>query len=450
LNVCVRKGSLQPNSILLITGSELTRGETQDLNGPFLATELTSLGLRVDEILLAPDDPRLLAESLREAIRKATVVIFSGGLGPTADDHTVKVVAEVFGRRVIRHAEAEARMRARALSRGLREDQIPPNYYKQAEVVEGAEVLLNPAGLAPGMLLPTEIGVLAVLPGVPRELQAMFRELVLPALAGRLRLEPPRILRAKVLGQGESWVEARVQKLGLDFTAIEYGISAKPGEILLKFISHRPKTHDLLDRARSLLESEFGADIIVLPEGLLDASGTRVVTEHAAIVHGLLLEAGATLATAESCTGGLIAKSITDHPGSSSYFLGSIVAYDDRVKEKLLGVPRALLDARGAVSEDVCRAMARGAREVFGATLALSVTGIAGPGGATPDKPVGLVFIGLADDGPGWEARIRVERHLFWGSRENVRALATTRALDLIRRHLAATPGASRPVDTAP
>jgi nicotinamide-nucleotide amidase len=428
---------LQPNAILLITGSELTRGETKDLNGPFLAMELTSLGARVEEVLLLPDDPEILGVRLSDAIRRAAIVIFSGGLGPTADDHTVRVVAGVLGRSVLRHPEAEARMRARALARGLREDQIPPNYWKQAEVAEGAEVLLNPTGLAPGMIIPTGPGLLAVLPGVPRELQAMFRELVRPALVERLRLEPPRILRAKVLGHGESWVEARVQKLGIDLELLEYGISAKPGEILLKLLSHRPETHELLDRARALLEGEFGADLLVLPEGLIDASGAPVVTEHAAIVHGLLLRAGVTIATAESCTGGLIAKSLTDHAGSSAYFLGSVVAYDDRVKEKVLGVERALLEERGAVSEEVCAAMARGARDLFGARLAVSVTGIAGPGGATQEKPVGLVHIGLSTGGSsGGDEETRVERHHFWGNRENVRALATTRALDLIRRRL--------------
>jgi nicotinamide-nucleotide amidase len=425
-----------PNAILLLSGSELTRGETRDLNGPFLAAELTALGVRVDEAALVPDDPALIAGAVRGAIVRADLVLFSGGLGPTADDHTVRVIAGVFGRQVIRHPEAEARMRARAAARGLTPERIPDNYWKQAETVAGAEVLLNPVGLAPGMILATERGLLAVFPGVPRELQAMFRELAVPAIRQRFSLTPPRILRAKVLGQGESWVEARIQKLGIDFARIEYGISAKPGEVLVKFTSHHERTHGEIDRLRELLAAEFGPDIVLFPEGLLDASGAPIETEHALLVHRLLLAAGATLATAESCTGGLIAKSLTDHPGSSAYFLGAVVAYADAVKEAALGVPRDLLARHGAVSAEVCAAMARGACERFSARFGLAVTGIAGPTGGTAEKPVGLVFIGIAERQAGEAPALQVERHVFPGNREMVRAQAAVRALDLLRRRL--------------
>ncbi|MBI4606299.1 MAG: CinA family nicotinamide mononucleotide deamidase-related protein [Planctomycetes bacterium] len=425
-----------PNAILCITGSELTRGETRDANGPFLATRLSELGVRVDEVALVPDDPALLAAAVRRAVERAEVVVLSGGLGPTADDHTVRVLAEVFGRGIHRHPEAEARMRARALARGYTDETIPANFYKQAEVIEGAEALLNPVGLAPGMVIPTARGLLAVLPGVPREMQPMFRDLVVPAIRKRLALEPPRILRAKVLGMGESWCEARVQRLGIDFARAEYGISAKPGELVVKFIAHRREDHGYLDEVRRLLEGEFGQDIHVLPEGLTDASGAPLDVEHSAIVHALLLASGITLSTAESCTGGMISKCLTDHAGSSAYFLGSVVAYHDAVKERLLGVPRELLERHGAVSAEVCEAMARGARRAFGSRLALAATGIAGPGGATAEKPVGLVYIGLAAEGPGGE-EAAVDRSLFVGAREMVRHAATVRALDLLRRRLA-------------
>ncbi len=431
-----------PNAILCITGSELTRGETKDLNGPFLATDLSEMGVRVDEIVLVPDDPALLAAAVRGAIARADVVILSGGLGPTADDHTVAVLGEVFGRKVHGHPEAAAHMRSRALARGLTEDKIPSNYFKQSEVIEGAQVILNPVGLAPGMLIDAGRGLLAVLPGVPREMQAMFRELVVPAIRKRFRLEPPRILRAKILGMGESWAEARIQKLGIDFAKIEYGISAKPGELLVKFISHRPGSHAYLDTVCEALEREFGADVLVLPEGLKDASGAAMEVEHSRLVHDLLAASGRTLATAESCTGGLIAKSLTDHAGSSAYFLGSVVAYSNEVKEKALGVPRDLLDRHGAVSREVCEAMARGALDRFGADLALAVTGIAGPEGGTADKPVGLVYLGLASRDRGSDqAGVVVERHVFAGKREMVRHAAGVRGMEMVRR---AIPGPSR------
>jgi nicotinamide-nucleotide amidase len=423
-----------PNAILLMTGSELTRGETQDTNGPHIATGLSELGVRVDEIALVPDHPQLLEDSIRGAISRADLVIISGGLGPTADDHTVEIVGRVFGRPVYRHPEAIEHMRARALARGLTADKIPPNFYKQAEVIEEAEVLLNPVGLAPGMAIETGRGLAFVVPGVPREMRAMFQELVVPAIEKRFRLDPPRIVRAKIMGIGESWAEAKIQELGIDFARVEYGISAKPGELLVKFLSHRAENHSYLDTVRELVAKAFQGEVLFLPEGLTDSTGEQVEVEHSRLVHEGLLGAGKTVATAESCTGGLVAKSLTDHPGSSTYFVGSVVAYQNEVKEKVLGVSRQTLEQHGAVSAEVCEAMARGAREIFAADLGIAVTGIAGPGGETPEKPVGLVYVGLATKDPSGQTTVQVERNIFWGNRENVRRLAMVKALDLVRR----------------
>ena len=428
-------GDTQANAILLVTGSELTRGETRDRNGPFLGTELTELGVRVDEIRLVPDEPRLLAETLRDAIAHADLVTFTGGLGPTADDHTVKVCAEVTGRKIYRHPEAMARMKARVLARGLEESEIPENFWKQAETLEGAEVLLNPVGLAPGFALETARGLLVVMPGVPREMEAMFLQLAVPILERTLHLVPPRIVRAKILGLGESWAEARIQKLGVDFSRIEYGISAKPGELLVKFTAHKRGDHALLDGVRSALEREFGADLVLLPEGLRDEAGAQRDVELSALVHQMLLEKQTTLALAESCTGGLVAKALTDHPGSSSYFLGAVVAYDNRIKETLLGVSPELLREHGAVSEAVARAMAEGARARLGAAWAVSTTGVAGPDGGTAEKPVGLVHFAVA--GP---SGTHAESHRFSGNRDMVRTQAAAKALDLLRRQVAVPP----------
>ena len=422
----------QINATILATGSELTRGETHDRNGPFLGTELSLLGIRVDEIALIPDDPALLAEAIRRSISQTSIVLLSGGLGPTADDHTVEVLSEVFGKPIYRHPEAERLMRERALKRLRAGREIPANYYTQAEVIEGAEVLLNPAGLAPGMAIPTERGCLGIFPGVPRELRAMFRECFVPYLLSAFNLQPPRIFRAKLFGHGESWAEAKIQKLGLDFAKVEYGISAKPGELLIKFIAHEPAHHPYVDEVAELLDKSFGDELLRLPEGL-ESEGAETAVEHSRFVHHALLGAGITVATAESCTGGLIGKRLSDHPGSSRYFLGSVVAYDNRIKQELLGVPRKLLETHGAVSEPVAGAMASGARQLLGADFALSVTGIAGPDGGSAEKPVGLVYLGLA--GPAGD--VRVEKHSFWGNRENVRSTATIRALEMLRRALA-------------
>ncbi|HZN58825.1 MAG TPA: nicotinamide-nucleotide amidohydrolase family protein [Planctomycetota bacterium] len=426
-----------PNAILCMTGSELTRGETRDSNGPYLAMHLSEMGVPVDEIRLVPDDPRILEHMTRTAIEAADVVILSGGLGPTADDHTVSVLAAVFGQAVVRDGEAATRMLRRAAARGWKEADLPKNYLKQAEVLAGAKVLLNPVGLAPGMILDTARGIVVVLPGVPRELEAMFQELVAPAIRQRFHLEKPRIFRAKVLGQGESWVEARIQKLGVDFRRVEYGISAKPGEILVKFVAHRPEDHAYLDEVSRRLVEEFRDEICVLPEGLTDASGTAHAIEHSRIVHDLLVGSGLRLATAESCTGGAIAKCLTDHPGSSAYLAGAIVAYSNDVKQSMLLVPAEMLERHGAVSAEVCEAMAVGAIERLGVDIALAVTGIAGPDGGTAEKPVGLVYLALAARGVA-ESRpaVQVERQRFVGQRDMVRRAATIRALEILRRWL--------------
>lgn len=425
----------KPSAIICVTGSELTRGETHDLNGPFLGTHLTTLGVDIREIRVVPDDRDLLAQTFVHAMENTDITIVSGGLGPTADDHTVRVLAEVLGKRVVQDPEAERRMVERARDRrpGQR---IPDNYVKQAEVVESCKVLLNPTGLAPGTLVETRRGFLVVLPGVPRELRDMYLQLVEPEIKERFDLAPPRIFRVKIYGHGESWVEERIQNLELDFSRFEYGISARPGELMIKCISHRPEDHAYVDHFREVLMTEFGEDLVILEEGLFDSSGKPQEVQHARLVHELLLESGRTLATVESCTGGLVAKLLTDHAGSSQYFLGSIVAYDNRIKEEIVGVDHETLERDGAVADSTCRALALGAKRKFGADYGIGITGIAGPDGGSDEKPVGTVYVGVAY--PGEASVTKVEKHLFWGQRTNVRTLAAVRSLDLVRRDLEA------------
>ncbi|MBN1443955.1 MAG: CinA family nicotinamide mononucleotide deamidase-related protein [Planctomycetes bacterium] len=387
-----------PTAIICLTGSELTRGETRDTNGPFLAEELGELGFRIIEIRVLPDDRESLERCFRESLRRADLVILSGGLGPTIDDLTVEALARAVGRGVHRDPEAMARMRERALARVGREDLIPANFYKQAEVVDGSTVLLNPVGLAPGCIVETGAGIAITLPGVPRELEAMFLERAVPEIRRLVSLRAPRRLAVKIMGRGESWVEDRIQRLGLDFARFEYGIRARPGEVRVRFQARHAEEEPYLDEVRARLEGEFGDDMIVAAEGAARLPADAADAEHASIVVGLLREAGLTLTTAESCTGGLIAKLLTDVPGSSEVFLGSVVAYDNRVKESLLGVDPALLVRHGAVSREVCRAMAAGARSRIGGDFALATTGIAGPGGGTAAKPVGLVYVALAKE----------------------------------------------------
>ncbi len=423
----------RPCAIICLTGSELTRGETRDANGSFLATELTTLGVHVKELRLLPDDRPQLEEAFGELSESTDLLIISGGLGPTADDLTISALAAALGRKITIDPAARENMRGKALERVASEAEIPGNFYKQGEVVEGATVLQNPAGLAPASLVETERGLVAALPGVPYELRAIFHEHLADEITRRLNLSPPRILRAKLMGRPESWAEARIQELGIDTTRLEYGISARPGELLLKFISHQEEEHALLDGVRQVLEAEFGEDLFFLPEGLKDPAGEPLDISLMRRVHKLLVADGASVATAESCTGGLIAKRLTDRAGSSQYFLGSTVAYQNDIKVSMLDVEKAALESEGAVSKGVCESMARSARNRFSATYGISVTGIAGPGGGSDRKPVGLVYIGLA--GPADED-CYVEKKIFSGGRDLVRAQTATRALDLLRRRL--------------
>jgi len=421
-----------PNAAILLTGSELTTGQVRDANGSYLAANLTGLGVRIDEILLVPDDTERLLRALGQSIAGHDIVIVSGGLGPTADDLTVEVLARVLGGEVVRDEASIERMRARFRARGGSEEDLPANYDKQAEVIAGSEVLLNPAGAAPGFVVTTERGVAITLPGVPFELRALYEREVVPALRRRFALEPRRRLIGRILGHGESWAETRIQGLGLDGTRIEYGISAKPGELVIRFSARTDDDDDYIDDVRLALEQAFGADLVLVPESRIDASGESLDREHVRLVHELLIERGQTVATAESCSGGLIAASLTDTPGSSAYFLGAVVAYQDEVKARDLEIDTELIATHGAVSEPVCRAMAANVRRRFGADLAIATTGIAGPAGERPGKPVGLVYVGIAHK----DGTVDVEERRFWGDRANVRRLTTVRALDLLRRAL--------------
>ncbi|MEM7263385.1 MAG: CinA family nicotinamide mononucleotide deamidase-related protein [Planctomycetota bacterium] len=428
----------RPSAIVLLTGSELTRGETRDSNGSFLASELTRLGVRVLELRLVPDDMEALERTVRWACSSADIVLASGGLGPTADDLSVAAMANVFGRGVVRDEPARLRMRKFATDRLGDERLIPPNFDKQSEVVEGSTVLGNPVGLAPGFVVETDIvrddssaGVLIAMPGVPRELIAMFQQGVVPLLRERFSLLDSLLLetrwyRAKILGVPESGAEDRIEKLGFDDSKLEYGISAKPGDLTVRFIARGPDDAAELDSVRVRMAEEFGKDLVELPETLSEP-GSDISWPR--VMHERLLAAGVTLATAESCTGGMIAAALTQFAGSSAYFLGSAVTYANAAKVDVLGVGSETLDSHGAVSDEVAREMAAGARERFGADYAVSVTGIAGPGGGSPEKPVGQVHIGIA--GPDG---VTARGFRFSGSRATIRERTVTAALDSVRR----------------
>ena len=411
-----------------MTGSELVRGERTDLNGPFYAREALRVGLQPVQISIVGDDPDELEAALRTGF-EADVCLVSGGLGPTHDDRTIELVARVAGRSLRLDVALETEIEQ--ISRRFAERQRRPyadfadGVRKQATLPEGA-LSLGLAGTAPGVVLETGACVVIVLPGPPGELQRLWPRAVAsePFQRVLVRTTQPdrRVLR--FYGASESVIAKTLADAGGDGDGVEVTICARDFEIHVDLIVEpgAGKRADALETAfiEPLAEYLFGRDERSVQELVLEQCRAR----------------GLTLGTAESCTGGLVAARLTSVAGSSDVFHGGVVAYDNTVKETFLGVPANLLEAHGAVSAEVAGAMAHGARERLGVDVAVSVTGVAGPGGGTPEKPVGLVFFHVA--GPTGEKSLRFE---IPGEREWIRARSAVAALHLVRGLLAPAPG---------
>jgi nicotinamide-nucleotide amidase len=415
----------RPRAVVVVTGSELVRGERTDLNGPFLAREAERLGLEVARIDIVGDAPEELERVLRAALDDGDAVLTSGGLGPTHDDRTVEFVASALGvgLRVSPELEAQIEGVSRAAAERLKRDyaDFAPGVTKQATVPDGASSI-GLAGTAPGLLVPRGDGRLVViLPGPPFELQRLWPNAVetdaFRALLARTTPPGRRLLR--FFGVSESAVARALADAGGDGDGVELTICARDFEIHVDIVIE-PGAEARADA----LEDRFLPPI----EQFLYGRDERGVEEHVLELCGAR---GWTLATAESCTGGLVAARLTSVPGSSAVVMGGVVAYSNEVKERELGVPAALLEAHGAVSAEVAEAMARGARERLGVDVSVSVTGIAGPDGGTPEKPVGLVYL-HAETPEGGRGR----EFSFPGDRASIRARSVVGALHLVRRLL--------------
>jgi competence/damage-inducible protein CinA-like protein len=415
----------RPKAVVVVTGSELVRGERTDLNGPFLAREAGRLGLEVARIDIVGDAPEELERVLRAALADGDAVLTSGGLGPTHDDRTVELVAAALGVRLRVDPDLEAQIEgvSRAAAERLRRDyaDFAPGVTKQATIPDGA-VAIGLAGTAPGLLVPRDGGrVVVILPGPPSELQRLwpsalemdaFRELL-------ARTQPPERRVMRFFGVSESAVARALADAGGDGEGVEVTICARDFEIHVDLV---------VERGAETRADELAERMLPPIERFLYGQDERPIEQH---VLELCRERGYTLATAESCTGGLVAARLTSIPGSSDVVLGGIVSYSNGVKMHELGVPAELIAEHGAVSAEVAAAMARGARERLGADVAVSVTGIAGPGGGTPEKPVGLVY--LHAEGPlGGTGR----EFSFPGDRASIRARSVTGALHLVRHLL--------------
>ncbi len=413
----------RPRAAIVVTGSELVRGEREDRNGPFLAAEAVRLGLEPASIAIVGDRAEDLEHAFREGF-DADLCLISGGLGPTHDDRTVELVARVAGKELILDGELEEQIgsvsQTIADRLGRPYVDFAPGVRKQATRPEGSKSL-GLAGTAPGLVLDLGSVVVVVLPGPPRELQRLWpRALETEAVRRVLARAPAREHRVlRFFGTPESAVAEALAAAGGEGDGVEVTICAREFEIHVDlFVDPGAQEHgaQVVDSLRATL----GRYLFVEDE--------RSIAE---IVLGLCRERGLTLATAESCTGGMVAARLTAVPGASEVFLGSVVAYADAVKEAGLGVPASVLAEHGAVSAEAAAAMAHGARERLGADVAVAVTGVAGPGGGSDDKPVGLVFAHAA--GPDGDKTVRTELP---GDREMIRGRATAASLHLVRRLL--------------
>jgi nicotinamide-nucleotide amidase len=412
----------RPRALIVVTGSELVRGERTDLNGPFLAREALRLGLEPARIAIVGDSAEELEEALREGLA-ADACFVSGGLGPTHDDRTVEMVAKALG--VGLHVDPELRSQIETVSRAaavrLKRDyaDFAPGVTKQATIPDGA-VSLGLAGTAPGLVIGHGDGhVVVVLPGPPMELQrlwprALESEALAPVLAsGR----PPGRRVMRLFGVSESAVARALAEAGGDGDGVEVTICARDFEIHVDLV---------VEPGADLRADELEAAFLPSIAQWLYSREEQPIEAH---VLALCRERGVTLGTAESCTGGLVAARLTGIPGSSDVFRGGVVAYGNEVKERELDVPPAVLAEHGAVSPEVAEAMAKGARARLGVDVAVSVTGIAGPDGGSEEKPVGLVY--LHAEGPaGGIGR----EFSFPGDRASIRARAVVGALHLVRR----------------
>jgi len=409
---------------LLSTGDELTTGRIADTNAQWLADKLFECGVEVVCTLVVGDFPERLAWAWRQALAQADLVISTGGIGPTADDLTTETVAGVLGVGLVMHEPSADRMRRFFASRGV--DPMPENNLKQAMIPAGAVVVDNALGTAPGYRAATPDGRhLVVLPGVPREMKPMVEEQVLPWIRAQRGGEVYLARTFQTFGISESGLDQLVAGVVADDEG-RVSFRASFPEVSLRVVVHgapdvaAARLAAVGDRLRERLgEYCYGEDALTMEQAVGDALTARAWS----------------VAVAESCTGGLVGHRLTNVPGSSAYFVGGVQAYADATKERLLGVPSDVLARHGAVSEETARAMAEGARRALGADVAVSITGIAGPDGGTPEKPVGLVCFGLASSAGTVSAT-----HRLWGTRDWVKLLASQIALDLLRRHALGLP----------
>ena len=405
--------------ILLNTGTELLLGDVQDAHLAFIAREILPLGLRIEERRTVPDSDAI-RQALAELFPRCEILFVTGGLGPTSDDVTREMVADLLGLELRQSSQLLASLRQRLRARGIK---WTPGIARQADVHVGAEVLSNQNGSAPGLYLRANINPeiqspdLFLLPGPPRELQPMFRAFVIPIVRSMVpdsALIERRLY--KIANKGESLVEEAIGDRVLAIPGVELGYCARPGEVDVRIVGKAKA----IEQADAIIRSKLGPSIF----SAADESLEEVIVK-------LLAQRNQTLAVAESCTGGLLADRITNVPGASAVFLAGYVCYANQAKIGMLNVDPQLIEKDGAVSEQVARALAEHARACARADYALATTGVAGPSGGSPEKPLGTVYVALATSG-----ETIAKKFFFPTDRETFKQIATQAALELLRRNL--------------
>ena len=404
---------------IIAVGSELLTPDRVDTNSLFLTAQLNRLGIEVTRKTVVGDELAALRGAFADAIERAELVISSGGLGPTEDDRTREAVADLLGRKLSRDPVVMSKIEARFRQIGRTMSEVNK---RQAMVPEGATVLENGRGTAPGLWLEARGRIVILLPGPPHELKAMFSAQVERRLA-RLSTGVRLVARElRIAGMGESDVDQRIAPIYTRHNDVQTTILTAPGEIqvhLRAWSTDMTATERVLQQIQESIGLALGEAVFTTEGESMEEVVARELTMH-----------HATIATAESCTGGLLAERLTRISGSSAYFLGGVVSYSNSLKSAWVDVPAEIIESRGAVSAEVAIALADGIRRRTGATLGVGITGVAGPTGGTPEKPVGTVHIAIADASASKERGT-----IFPGERERIRWQASQMALDLVRRY---------------
>lgn len=417
---------------IINTGTELMLGRTLNTHHQWICARLAELGYHVSRQVAVPDTGPAIQQAVRESLSRADLVIATGGLGPTSDDITRDLIAELLGRPLRKDPTVVAHIADLFFRRGW---PVPEGNDVQAMVPEGAKVLWNPVGTAPGLAMEVSPNPfrpdgtpswLIMLPGPPRELHPMFTGLVVPLIREKFPLREAFTTRTfRTVGIGESALQAKIaaQMQALVAAGMELGYCAHPGQVDVRFSASGKSGAALVTKASKSLRAAVGESIFTEGDDSLEAVVVRLLTERKS-----------TLAVTESCTGGCLSHRLTNVPGASAVFLAGLVTYSNESKQRQLGVNPETIATNGAVSEAVAREMAEGARRVTGADYALALTGIAGPGGGTEAKPVGTVFMALAGDFP-----TVVQQKLNISERETFKQVTVNQALEMLRRRILGT-----------